>query len=157
MTSRSCNRCDAEAAPTTLASAAGSDDPLTVTVRNMPVVACSAGHRQFVRATFAAELLDHLTQQDEPELPAGEEKGLIRKRFLCESCGAELAPKPDHRHTFSIDVSLDKIDPFAVELTMPVYRCTACDTEQLHSLKELRKHTPQALAEAFKAADIPPG
>jgi len=28
--------------------------------------------------------------------------------------------------------------------------------EQIHSLKEISKHTPEALAQAFQAADIPP-
>ncbi len=52
---------------------------------------------------------------------------------------------------------MPEIDPIGVDLTMPVYRCSACGKEQLHSLKEIRKLTPEALAHAFQAADIPPG
>jgi hypothetical protein len=39
---------------------------------------------------------------------------------------------------------------------MPVYKYTACGKEQLHSLKEIRKLTPTAMAHAFEAANIPP-
>lgn len=78
------------------------------------------------------------------------------KKYLCESCGQALEPKPDHRHTFSINIKLENLDPFGVDLSMPVYKCSACGKEQLHSLKEVRKLTPAAMAHAFEAADIPP-
>ena len=104
----------------------------------------------------AAELLQHLIEEDEPELPAGEEKGLILKKFMCDSCHAALEPKPDHKHTFSIEIELEEIDAFGVDLTMPVYKCSACGKEQLHSLREVRKLTPKAMAHAFQDANIPP-
>lgn len=157
MTPKPCTRCHGETELTVIDSTEGEAEPLVVAIRNLPVATCAQGHRQFVRPEFPAQLLDHLTTQDEPNLPAGDEKGLIRKHYLCEGCGAELEPKPDHRHTFSVDVALKDLDPIRVELTMPVYKCTACDKEQLHSLKEIRKRTPQALAHAFQAAEIPPG
>lgn len=157
MTTNTCPECDGETEIRTVDTSEGRSDPLTVAIRNMPVAACSQGHRRFVRPEFAAQLLDHLTKEDEPGLPTGDEKGLIRKHYQCEDCGAELEAKPDHRHTFVVDVELPSLDVFQVELTMPVYRCTGCGKEQLHSLKEIRKHTPAALAHAFKSADIPPG
>jgi hypothetical protein len=39
---------------------------------------------------------------------------------------------------------------------MPVYKCSACGKEQMHSLKEVRKLTPAAMAHAFEDANIPP-
>ena len=51
---------------------------------------------------------------------------------------------------------LSLVAPFRIELTVPVYRCAACSQQQLHSLKEVRSRTPEALAQAFHAADIPP-
>ena len=156
MTSTSCNRCHAETEITVINAADGEAEPLRIRLKGLPLRTCPEGHRQFVRPQFAAELLSHLTEQDEPELPAGREKGLIMKKYLCESCGESLEPKPDHQHTFSIDIELEDLEPFGVDLTMPVYRCSACGKEQLHSLKEVRKLTPAAMAHAFEAAEIPP-
>jgi DNA-directed RNA polymerase subunit RPC12/RpoP len=156
MTPRNCDRCHTETEPTTVDSVRGESDPLRIILHGLPLLKCPEGHSQFIRPEFGAELLEHLIQEDEPELPAGEVKGLILKKYLCESCGEELEPKPDHRHSFSIEVPLEEIDPIRVELSMPVYRCSSCGKEQLHSLREVRKLTPAALAEAFKNADIPP-
>jgi len=156
MTSPSCNRCHAETEITIVNFADGEADPLRIRLKEFPLRQCPEGHRQFVRPDFAIELLQHLTEEDEPNLPAGEEKGLIMKKYLCESCGEALEPKPDHRHTFSIDIMLADLDRFGVDLSMPVYKCSACGKEQLHSLKEVRKLTPAAMAHAFEAADIPP-
>jgi len=156
MTSTSCNRCRAETQIEVINFADGEADPLRIRLKDFPLRACAEGHHQFVRPDFAAELLYHLTEEDEPELPAGEVKGLIMKKYLCESCGEALQPKPDHRHTFSIEVRLEDLDPFCVDLSMPVYKCSACDKEQLHSLKEVRRLTPKAMAHAFEAANIPP-
>ncbi len=156
MTSTSCNQCHAETEITIVNFADGDADPLRIRLKEFSLRACPEGHRQFVRPDFAVELLQHLTEEDEPELPAGEEKGLIMKKYLCESCSEALEPKLVHRHTFSIEVRLEDLDPFGVDLTMPVYKCSACGKEQLHSLKEVRRLTPAAMAHAFEAADIPP-
>ncbi len=156
MASTACNQCRAETEVTIVNFADGEAEPLRLRLKEFPLRACAEGHRQFVRPEFAVELLQHLTEEDEPALPAGEEKGLIVKKYLCESCGESLEAKPDHRHTFSIEVKLDDLDPFGVDLTMPVYKCSACGKEQLHSLKEVRKLTPAAMAHAFEDANIPP-
>lgn len=155
MATRICARCRAEMNPAVLESAAGEAAPLTVRLCGMPVLSCSAGHRRFVRPQFALELAEHLIAEDEARIPAGEEKGLLFKHFYC-SCGAELGKDADHRETYGFDVALADAEPFRVELTAPVYRCPKCSREQLHSLKEVRSRTPAALAEAFRAAGIPP-
>ena len=152
----SCYQCRAETEITIVSYADGEAGPLRLRLKEFPLRTCPDGHRQFVRPEFASELLRHLTEEDEPELPAGEEKGLIMKKYLCESCGEELEPKPDHRHSFSIEIALEELDPFGVGLTMPVYKCSSCGKEQLHSLREIRKLTPAAMAHAFEAANIPP-
>ena len=156
MMSNSCNRCHGETRVKIIDSVDGEAEPLKITLKHFPLLTCSQGHRQFIRPQFGAEILQHLTEQDEPQLPAGDEKGLFKKKYLCESCGAELEPKPDHRHSFSIEVPLEDVSPIGIELSMPVYKCSACAREQLHSLKEIRKLTPVALAGAFESAEIPP-
>ncbi len=157
MNTRPCHQCDGETTVRTVDTDEGRAEALGLVIRELPIAVCGEGHRQFVRPAFPAELLDHLTKEDEPELPSGEEKGLIRKHYRCEDCHAELTPPEDHRHTFVVNVELDALDAFRVELTMPVYRCGGCGKLQVHSLKEMRKHTPAALAHAFQSADIPPG
>ena len=156
MTSTSCHRCHAETELTIVHFADGDADSLHIRLKELPLRTCPEGHRQFVRPDFAAELLHHLTEEDEPGLPAGEEKGLLMKKYLCESCHAALEPKPDHRHTFSIEIELDELETFGVDLTMPVYKCSACGKEQMHSLREVRRLTPAAMAHAFEDAKIPP-
>jgi len=122
----------------------------------MPVLTCQEGHRQFVSPEFPRWLVDHLMQEDETKLPSGREEGLLFKRYRCAECGAELGKTPERRETFGFDLALLDLDPFRVELTVPVYKCPACSREQLHSLKEVRSSTPQVLAAAFRAAEIPP-
>ncbi len=157
MRTKPCQQCQGETEVSIIDTGEGKADVLTVAIRNMPVATCNQGHRQFVDPSFAARLLDHLTREDEPGLPSGEEKGLFRKHYLCEDCGAELEAHADHRHTFAVDVELPSLDAFQVELTMPVYRCSGCGKDQIHCLGDIRKHTPAALAHAFQSADIPPG
>jgi DNA-directed RNA polymerase subunit RPC12/RpoP len=152
-----CKRCRAPAEPARLDTAAGTSDPVALRVRDMPVLACASGHRQFVRQDFALKLVEHLVKEDEAKLPAGKEKGLIFTHYHCGKCGAELGKDAERRETFPLQVALPGFAPFRIELTAPVYRCPQCAREQLHSLEEVRKHTPPALAEAFRAAEIPPG
>lgn len=154
---KTCALCREPVAPARVDAVAGAERELIVTLRGMPVLVCGRGHRQFVHPEFPLLLLDHLTELDEPTLPAGAEHGLIVKRFYCSDCGGELQAQPDHTHTFSFEVALPQIDAFTVDLTTPVYRCSRCGRTQLHSLKALRKLTPAALAHAFKAAHIPHG
>jgi hypothetical protein len=154
---RPCVRCRGNTQPVVLDSAAGDAEPLALSVHGMPVLACEQGHRQFVDPQFPVWLIEHIVEEDAPRLPAGKEKGMLFfKHFYCCDCGADLAAQPDHRETFPVDVQLRDLRAFKVELTLPVYRCTACSKEQLHSLKELRTQAPQALAHAFRAAEIPP-
>ena len=154
---RSCRTCHTATTPRLIDSSAGEEKALAVTIRTLTVLECANGHKQFLRADFPLELLNHLVDKDEAELPAGEEKGLVFKHFFCQDCGQELQPKADHRHTFSIEPGLADQPGFKVDLTMAVYKCGGCAKEQLHSLKEVRKLTPAALVNAFKAAGIQSG
>lgn len=153
---RSCVRCRESTERAVLESVTGEAGTLALSLRGMPILTCSHGHRQFLDADFPRRLMEHLVDEDELRLPAGEEQGLLRKRYHCCACGAQLQAQADHRETFTLDLELDEAGPFRVELVAPVYRCPACAKEQLHSLKEVRKDTPAALSHAFKAAGIPP-
>jgi hypothetical protein len=120
----------------------------------MPVLECAQGHRLFALADFPLLLLDHLLEQDEPRLPVSQAKGMVFKHYNCSSCGGELVANDDQSHTFHVDVELPELPRFGVDLTLPVSHCSRCGRDQLHSLKELKTHTPAALAHAFKAAQL---
>lgn len=156
MTSRNCPQCRAETETMVVDTTAGEAKALAIAIHGMPVLVCPKGHRQFAQREFPRWLLEHLLEEEEAKLPAGKETGMIFKKFNCCDCGAELATESDHRHTYAVDVTLEDLAPIQVELTMPVYRCQNCEKEQIHSLNEVRKQTPEALAHAFQAANIPP-
>jgi hypothetical protein len=157
-TYRSCRTCHTATSPQPIESMTGNEKALAVTVRGLTVLACSNGHKQFVDAEFPLKLLNQLVEKHEVKLPAGEEKGVLMfKHFYCHDCGRELEPKPDHRHTFTFKPGLPDQSDLEVDLTMAVYQCSGCRKEQLHSLDEVRKLTPAALAHAFQAAGIQSG
>lgn len=149
-----CPLCQQSLARKNLPAFSGDEDPLRVTLTGMPTLQCPTGHTYFTRPDFPLWLMRHLMDEDEATLPAGEAKGFILKHYVCRECGKNLAPKQDHRHAFHFDVAPDKAPAFGVELAMPVYKCTGCGKEQLHSVEEVRKLTPAALVHAFKAAAI---
>lgn len=151
---RPCPTCRGEAALHTIDTASGREDPLGVTLRALPVQRCEQGHTHFTSIEFPMTVLEHLVKKDEMQLPAAEKKGFIFKKFQCAQCNQELLPAADHRHSFEIEMTLPRVKPFIVELNMPVYKCAGCGKEQLHSLDEIRDHTPGALARAFEAAGI---
>jgi predicted RNA-binding Zn-ribbon protein involved in translation (DUF1610 family) len=151
---RRCPVCRGEASATTLDAISGEEGSLALTVRKMPVLQCAQGHKMFVHSDFPLLLLDHLLEQDEPQLPASEAKGLVFKHFHCSACGAELAGEAADKRTFHVAVELLEQPPFDVDLTLPVHRCPKCGHEQMHTLKETRNRTPAALAHAFKSAQI---
>lgn len=156
MAFRACVRCHGSTALAVLESAAGEAEPIALTLQRMPILTCSRGHRQFLHPEFPRRLVEHLIDEDEAKLAAGEEQGLLRKHYHCCACGVQLQARAERRETFAFEVSLGEGEPFRVVLTAPVYRCPACSKEQVHSLKEVRKRTPAALTHAFQAAEIPP-
>jgi hypothetical protein len=154
MSTRRCPICKSQTSPARLPAASGADAPLEVTLRGLPVLECAQGHRLFALADFPLLLLDHLLEQDEPTFPVSQSKGMLVKHYSCSKCGAALGRENDRPHTFHVDVELPQLPPFGVDLTLPVSHCSQCGRDQLHSLKELKSHTPAALAHAFKAAQL---
>jgi hypothetical protein len=150
---RRCSVCKVELGWRELEAISGQEGTLNVTVRRLPVLECSNGHRQFANQDFPLLLLDRLVERDEATLPASEAKGMLIKHYHCSSCGQKL-DAPEGRRTFHLDVELPDVKPFDVELTLPVHRCGQCGHEQIHSVKEVRSLTPAALAHAFKSAQI---
>ena len=123
-TSRRCPICKSDTAPARVVSTSGADASLEVTVKGMPVLECTQGHRLFALADFPLLLLDHLLEQDEPRLPVSQAKGMVFKHYSCSSCGGELVAHDDRSHTFHVDVELPELPRFGVDLTLPVSHCS---------------------------------
>jgi hypothetical protein len=149
-----CPACASPLKHTTLPLIAGNEPPLRLTVHGMPALACARAHVYFVKPDFALWLMNHLVDEDEATLPAGDATGLLFKAYLCHDCGKPLSAKPDHVHAFNLPLAYAGEPEFRVEVAMPVFRCDACGKEQIHSLGEVRKLTPAALVDAFKGAGI---
>lgn len=154
MVQRTCPVCKVELVPGIVEETSGQDGSLALKLHRLPVLECSNGHRQFTKRDFPLLLLDRLVERDEARLPTSNAKGLLFKQYCCASCGDKLTDAADRPRTFRVDVELPEVAPFDVELTVPVHRCVRCGHEQLHSLKQVRSHTPAALAHAFKGAAI---
>jgi DNA-directed RNA polymerase subunit RPC12/RpoP len=137
-----------------LPEATGQEGAMRIALRRMPELFCTGAHRYFIHPEFPLWLMTHLRDEDEAKLPAGQAKGFIIKHYVCSQCGKDLEPKEDHRHAFQVRLAFRDTPEFEVEISMPVYKCTACAREQLHSLEEARKLTPAALVQTFKAAGL---
>jgi len=149
-----CKKCDSEVRVEALPGVTGNEGGVTVVFTKLPVLACARGHRQFVNREFPVKLLDQLSRS--VQLPSAKAKGLLVKRHYCGACGAELASESASR-TYGSDVNLSGVEPFRVDLTVPVYACPSCSREQVRSLDEVSRYVPAAMARAFQNAEIPPG
>lgn len=151
-----CPLCKAVVEPDVLNEINGEEGRLGLRVYRMPFLRCSNGHRLFSHPDFPLLLLDWLVQSG-TKLPISASKGMLIKKHHCAECGELLSEPDDQRQSFRLAVDLPETVPFEIELTMPVHRCPKCGKEQVHSLKEVRKDAPAALAHAFKSAQMTAG
>jgi len=149
-----CPLCEHPLEGATLPEFSGDETPLRITLRAMPALRCPTGHVYFVHPKFPLWLMNRLVEEDSATLPAGRAKGFLVKHYLCKDCGRDLAPKQDHLQGFPVELQYEKSPAFRAEITMPVFKCTACGAEQLRLLDEVRKLMPAALVHAFKGAGI---
>jgi len=149
-----CPLCNQPLAARRLASIAGDEGELRITLRGIPVLQCPVDHTYFTKRRFPVWLHTRLIEVDAPSLAAGVASGLLFKRYACVSCGKRLATgSGGGRRDFGFELAFDE-QPFRMELSMPVCVCTGCGTEQARSGEELRNLAPSALVHAFKGAGI---
>ena len=150
---KTCMRCNGEVKPATLDKVSAENKRLKITVTGMPVAKCRHGHASPFDNEFMLWLIRTLKER-EGELPAGEEKGLIFKTYLC-ACGKELASNAERVASFPLGLAYEGAAAFKAELEMPVYKCSGCGKEQVRSLKTIRGHTSFAIARLNDAAGFP--
>ena len=149
-----CPLCEAPLAARRLHDVRGDEAPLRITLRGLPVLACTAPHRYFVGQQFPVWLLNALADGELAKLPAGVEKGLLFKKYACGGCGAILPTTGAEPGNFSVDLAWNDTPGFVVDVSMPVVRCASCGREQVRSGAELAKLLPAALVHAFKDAGL---
>jgi hypothetical protein len=150
---KSCRICGSPLSAQIVERIQAANAPLKVTALGMPVARCARGHAFPVDDDFMLWLMHELKER-EGSFDAGEEKGMLFKKYLC-ACGTELAAKPERTRAFVLDLAYDEAPPFKVELEMPVYKCAGCGKEQLHSHKAIRGPTSFAIARLNDAAGFP--
>ena len=152
---KSCRTCSGPVEMKTLEPTSAENKPLKITVSGMPIARCRHNHKQPLDDEFMLWLIHELKDR-EAALPAGKEQGMLMfKKYTCGACGKELAPKPERRQPYPLELAYEGAPAFSVELEMPVYRCTGCGKEQLHSHQAIQGITSRTIAVFNDAAGFP--
>lgn len=149
-----CPLCEAPLAEMRLREVVGDEAPMRLALRGLPVFACEAPHRYFVGHGFPIWLLNVMADAELAKIPAGRRKGLLFRQYACGICGAPLPTTGGEPCTFSASLAWKETPGFVVDITVPVYHCDSCGSDQARSRDELAKLLPAALVHAFMAAGI---
>ncbi len=148
-----CPRCSNPVSLTTIDSVSAEAAPLKVTISAMPAMKCAGNHAAPVDGNFMVWLMRELRERA-GALDAGEEKGMLFKKYFC-ACGAELEAKPGRRQAFPLPLAYEGVPAFAAALEMPVYKCAGCGKEQLRSRNAIPSHIGAAVVGINDAAGFP--
>lgn len=151
---KACRTCNGPVELNTLAPTSAENGPLKVTAKGMPIAQCRHAHKQPVDDDFMLWLIHELKER-EASLPVGKAQGLLFKKYLCGACGKELAASPERRQGFPLELVYEGAPAFRVELELPVYKCTGCGRDQVHSLQTMQGRTSRAIALFNDAAGFP--
>lgn len=158
MTATVCRQCSADTQPKQVERVEGEDSGVKVALEGLTTVECTNHHTRFPTPDYPLELIQSLLKQDGLlSASFAVEKGLFRKRRHCPGCAGELPGEATAQSTTRTNVSLPDQQPVSVELAVPVYRCAGCGKEVTLPEKDMARDIMQAVANAFRSADIPPG
>jgi hypothetical protein len=152
-----CSRCQGALGPAVLEPFSGEESGVRMKVEGLPALECAAGHRRFLAPDFPNQLMEALLG-GEPlvSVPAAAQKGLLRKRLHCASCGQALEPQP------SGDVGVERVlavkgsAQFEVRIEAPKFRCAACGKENALPERAMLDALLKASVHGFRAARIDP-
>ena len=155
---KTCRQCGTEVALTHLERIHGENTGIRVEFEGLPAYACARGHRRFLTPDFPMRLIEQVLKPDGAFAgPYAVKKGLIRKHYHCPGCGGELSGEPGVHASNTRSLQIQESAPFNVALTIPQFRCAKCERDILHPEQEIRGALMEAAANAFRAANIPPG
>ena len=158
MTAPVCRQCSADVALKRLGRREGEDGGVRIVIDGIPALDCANGHKRFPTPGFPLEFIERVMKTG--ELVTAEpavEKGLFRKRSHCPSCGGQLPDSTDGASRNETRVEYPETGQVTVELAVPVYRCGGCRQEVTLPSSTVQRGVMQAMANAFRSADITPG
>lgn len=150
-----CKACGGEMNVTALGSFSGTEGPVTMVVDGMPALVCANAHKRFLYTEFVTRLMDLVADPETvaPQPPAVK-RGLLRKRYHCSACDAELPEAPAGMLERELDANIKNADPFRVRVRLALHKCAGCGREQVRSNDEFSEAALKALTHGFRAADI---
>jgi hypothetical protein len=149
-----CSRCSGAMEPAQRERVSAGEPPLRLSVLGLPLLRCPKGHAEPVHPDFMLWLLRSLRERFGREIPGGEAKGLLFKKYHC-ACGAQLPDQSEREGRFGLDFAFEGAPAFRVEVESPLYRCPACGREQVRSAASLASGVPQAIMVLHDAAGFP--
>ncbi|HRP35407.1 MAG TPA: hypothetical protein PLI48_05915 [Gammaproteobacteria bacterium] len=158
MTTHVCRQCNADIQPHKLGRVEGEDGEIRITIDGLPMVECTNGHKRFPSADFPLKFIETMLKSD--DLVVAEpavEKGLFRKHAHCPGCGQQLPEQSGGASAQRVRVDMPQLDPVGVELAVPLFACPGCRKEATLPKNGVQRGVMQAVANAFRSADIPPG
>ena len=152
-----CGICRGPVAPVTIPQIEGTEGRVRMSIVDMPTLACAEGHRRFLAPDFAIRMMEALYAGGRLAAdPPAAKKGLLRTRFVCAGCGAELresAAQPlESRHRIALTGS----EPFIVGLAQPRFKCASCGRASVLPDATLRDALLKASVAAFRSAEVAP-
>ncbi len=152
-----CSKCKGEMTVKPLDTFSGQEGGVKVTVMAMPAAVCGEGHKRFVYPLFAGHLMDMVMDEETYTFaPSAVKKGFFTKHFHCPGCGQELPGAPTGKQAKELTAEFKHADPFKFQVEVPVYKCTGCGKECIHSAEETGKLAMSATGHAYRATDIHP-
>jgi hypothetical protein len=153
-----CRQCSAATEDLQLTRVEGEDSGISVAIEGLPAVECTNGHKRFPTPEFPLKFIETMLQSDglitaEPAV----EKGLFRKHAHCPACGKELPEQSGSASSHRVQVDVPDTNTVAVELAVPLFNCPGCHKDATLPKKGVERGVMQAVANAFRSADIPPG
>lgn len=158
MTTTVCRQCNADTTLKRMGRTEGEDGGVRIVIDGISAMECANGHKRFPTPEFALQFIEQVMNTGklvtaEPAV----EKGFFRKHAHCPGCGQALPETLDGASRNEVSVDLPETGPASVELTVPVYNCGKCSQEVTLPSSSVQRGVMQAMANAFRAADITPG
>jgi hypothetical protein len=158
MSTTVCRQCSADTSLTRFDRLDGEDGGVRISIQGLTALDCANGHKRFLTPDFPLKFVETLLESDNlVSAPPAVEKGFFRKRAHCPDCGQELPGEPSATANAHTDVELAEAAPITVEVVLPLYRCPGCKQETTLPRQGVERGIMQAVANAFRSADIPPG
>jgi hypothetical protein len=152
-----CSRCQGALGPALLEPFSGEESGVRMSVEGLPALECAEGHRRFLAPDFPNNLMQALLA-GEPlvPVPAAAQKGLLRKRLHCASCGEPLDGQPAGEVETVRVLEVKGSSPFGVRVEAPKFHCAACGKESALPERALFDALLKASVNGFRAARIDP-